>query len=60
MGHEPLQTNTPRIGLFVDYLPEEEWKVVKEYCENNEDKFEFVGHNPEIGWKKKLIQVIRG
>jgi hypothetical protein len=57
MGHEPLLANTPRIGLFVEYLPQDEWGVVKAYCENNEEKFEFVGHNPEIGWKKKTHSV---
>lgn len=37
----------------MDYLPNGEWEAVKKYCELNENKFEFVGHTPDIGWEKR-------
>jgi len=53
MGSEPILPETPRVCFFTDFLPVDEWQTVKKYCEINEDKFEFVGNNPAIGWKKQ-------
>lgn len=53
MGSEPFFPEAPRVCLFTDFLPRDEWLAVKEYCELNEHEFQFVGHNPAIGWKKQ-------
>jgi hypothetical protein len=53
VSSEPIFKESPRFCLFTDFLPANEWSEVKKYCELNEEKFEFVGHNPIVGWKKQ-------
>ena len=53
MKTEPIKKDAPRVCLFVDYLPNEEWLLVDKYCRENDEKFEFVGHNPSVGWRQQ-------
>lgn len=52
MSEYPVIADSPRICIFTDYLPSDEWTAVKQYCHEKREAFEFVGHNPLIGWEK--------
>jgi hypothetical protein len=49
-GSEPNKENTPRIGIYPNFLSQEDWEKVNEYCNENIDKFEFVGYSDKVGW----------
>lgn len=50
VNSKPENTNTPRIGIYTDFLPQTEWAKVDIYCQKNIDKFEFVGYSQDVGW----------
>lgn len=52
MTAEPLIINSPRVCLFTDFLPEDEWKDVYKYCVQNDEAFEFIGNNPIVKWEQ--------
>lgn len=41
----------PRISVFTDFLPENDWKIVEKYCRDNKDSFPFVGYDSPVRWK---------
>jgi hypothetical protein len=41
----------PRIIIFTDFLPEEDWKIVDKYCRDNAHKFPYVGYGSPVRWK---------
>lgn len=41
----------PRIAIFNDFLPEEDWKIVDKYCRDNKEKFPYVGYGSPVRWK---------
>jgi Rps23 Pro-64 3,4-dihydroxylase Tpa1-like proline 4-hydroxylase len=53
MQNEPIFDDAPSLCVFRDFLPFDEWEAVDKYCRNNEDKFEFFGDNPLVGYKKQ-------
>ena len=46
------KTHEPRISIFTDFLPENDWKIVDKYCKENKDNFEFVGYGSPVRWKE--------
>jgi len=42
----------PRIIIYKDFLPKENWNTVNNYCVAKEDNFEFVGYGSPVRWKK--------
>lgn len=53
MPEEPVFKNAPKLCVFNDFLPFDEWDAVDRYCRRNEDKFEFFGDNPLVGYRKQ-------
>lgn len=51
MLEELINKNVPRISVFNDFLPEQDWKIINEYCRKNKDKFPFVGYDSPVRWK---------
>lgn len=51
MLEELIKDNVPRISVFTDFLPENDWKIVYEYCKKNKNNFPFVGYDSPIRWK---------
>ena len=51
-GAKPVNTVTPRIGIFQDFLPTDKWSKVHSYCLNNTERFEFIGYSDQVGWKE--------
>jgi len=41
----------PRISVFTDFLPEDDWKIIEKYCRDNKDNFPFVGYDSPVRWK---------
>ena len=54
MPAEPVFSNTPKLCIFNDFLPLDEWEAVDKYCRRNEDRFEFFGDNPLVSWKDNV------
>jgi hypothetical protein len=52
IGNQPVKSNSPRICILKNFLPENNWLFIKEYCEKNIDKFEFVGYGSPVRWKQ--------
>lgn len=50
VGSLPNKSNTPRIGIYPNFLPQSEWETVISYCNDNIDKFTFVGYSNRVGW----------
>jgi hypothetical protein len=51
MLEELIKENVPRISVFNNFLSEQDWKIVNEYCRKNKDKFPFVGYDSPVRWK---------
>lgn len=41
----------PRISIFTDFLPKNDWEIVEKYCRDNMENFPFVGYDSPIRWK---------
>lgn len=54
MPNEPIFSNTPKLCIFNEFLPVDEWDAVNQYCRRNEDKFEIFGDNPLVGFRKQI------
>ena len=51
MAGKPFIEQSPRVCLFTDYLPRDEWLLVFDYCRKNDSAFEFIGNNPIVKWQ---------
>lgn len=45
------KNNEPRVAIFTDFLPEEDWLIVDKYCRDNKEKFPYVGYGSPVRWK---------
>lgn len=44
--------HTPRIQLFSDFLDQDDWQVVSDYCKDTNTVFNFVGHGSPVRWQE--------
>lgn len=42
----------PTIGIYKNFLSEEDWKIVDKYCRENKDNFQFVGYGSPVRWRE--------
>ena len=52
IGNKPVKNDSPKICIFKNFLPENNWKLIDEYCRNNIRGFEFVGYGSPVRWKE--------
>jgi hypothetical protein len=43
---------TPRVMLFPNFLDYDKWKIVDEYCKENEESFPFIGYGSPLRWEE--------
>jgi Rps23 Pro-64 3,4-dihydroxylase Tpa1-like proline 4-hydroxylase len=54
MPKEPVFSNTPKLCIFNNFLPSDEWDAVNKYCRRSEEEFEIFGDNPSVGFRKQV------
>jgi hypothetical protein len=46
-----IEKYRPRISVFTNFLSEEDWSIVDNYCRNQKGCFPFVGYDSPVRWR---------